>query len=51
MTIADVFDALTSDRPYRKALTQVESRKIMTGIAGTMLDPELTEIFLSMQIE
>jgi HD-GYP domain-containing protein (c-di-GMP phosphodiesterase class II) len=51
VTIADVFDALTSDRPYRKALTQVESRKIMTGIAGTMLDPELTEIFLSMQIE
>ena len=51
VTIADIFDALTSDRPYRKALTQVESKKIMTGIAGTILDPELTELFLSLPIE
>ncbi len=51
MTIADVFDAMTSDRPYRKALSQAESRKIMTDIAGTMLDPEITELFLSLPIE
>jgi HD-GYP domain-containing protein (c-di-GMP phosphodiesterase class II) len=51
VTIADVFDALTSDRPYRKALPQAEARKTMAGIAGTMLDPELTEIFLSLPIE
>lgn len=51
VAIADVFDALTSDRPYRKAFTQGESRKIMAGIAGTMLDPEITKLFLSLPIE
>jgi len=51
VTIADVFDALRSDRPYRKALPQAESRKIMADNAGTMLDPELTERFLSLPIE
>ena len=51
VTIADVFDAMTSDRPYRKALSQAESRRIMTDIAGTMLDPEITELFLSLPIE
>jgi putative two-component system response regulator len=51
VTIADVFDALTSDRPYRKAFTQAESRKILTDISGVMLDPELTELFLSLPIE
>ena len=51
VTIADVFDAMTSDRPYRKALSQAESRRIMTDIAGTMLDPEITKLFLSLPIE
>jgi len=51
VTIADVFDAMTSDRPYRKALSQAESRRIMTDIAGTMLDPEITKLFLSLTIE
>jgi putative nucleotidyltransferase with HDIG domain len=51
VTIADVFDALTSDRPYRKAFTQAEAMKTMTDIAGTMLDPEITGLFLSLPIE
>jgi putative two-component system response regulator len=51
VTIADVFDAMTSDRPYRKAFSQAESRRIMTDIAGTTLDPEITKLFLSLPIE
>jgi putative two-component system response regulator len=51
VAIADVFDALTSDRPYRKAFMPGESRRIMTGIAGTILDPELTGVFLSLPVE
>jgi len=51
VTIADVFDAITSDRPYRKALPHADARRVMAEIAGTMLDPELTEIFLSLPIE
>jgi putative two-component system response regulator len=50
VTIADVFDALTSDRPYRKALTMEKSRRILTDLAGNMLDPELTDLFLSLPI-
>lgn len=51
VTIADVFDAMTSDRPYRMALTMARSRRILTDLAGNMLDPELTELFLSLPIE
>ena len=51
VTIADVFDALTSDRPYRKAYTQDDSSQIIASIAGTMLDPEITELFLSLPID
>jgi len=51
VTIADVFDAMTSERPYRKAFTQAEARKIMASISGTILDPEITELFLSMPTE
>lgn len=51
VTIADVFDALTSDRPYRKAFTRAESIKKMTALAGAMLDPEITKLFLSLPIE
>lgn len=51
VTIADVYDALTSDRPYRKAFTIAESIKIMAGIAGAMLDPEITKLFLSLPID
>jgi len=51
VAIADIFDALTSDRPYRKAFTQGESRRIMAGIAGTTLDPEITKLFLSLSVE
>jgi putative two-component system response regulator len=51
VTIADVFDALTSDRPYRKALTREKSRRILTDLAGNTLDPGLTELFLSLPID
>jgi putative nucleotidyltransferase with HDIG domain len=51
VTIADVFDAITSDRPYRKALPRADARRVMAEIAGTMLDPELTELFLSLPID
>ncbi|ADY57580.1 metal dependent phosphohydrolase [Syntrophobotulus glycolicus DSM 8271] len=41
MTIADVFVALTEDRPYRKALTHKEAVKIMENGAGVIFDPLL----------
>jgi HD-GYP domain-containing protein (c-di-GMP phosphodiesterase class II) len=45
IAIADVFDALTSDRSYRKAYTEDEAIKIMRESLGKDLDPVLFEYF------
>ena len=39
--VADVFDALTTDRPYRRAFTIDEALTMMAKDQGTMFDPEL----------
>jgi putative nucleotidyltransferase with HDIG domain len=39
VTVADVFDALTADRPYRKALSAREAFTIMDKDIGTAFDP------------
>lgn len=43
--IADVYDALTSDRPYRKAYNQHEAIEYIMGNAGTLFDFKLANIF------
>lgn len=43
--IADVFDALTSVRPYKKALGFDEAMKLMAADRGTHFDPELFDLF------
>ena len=47
IAIADVFDALTSDRAYRKALPIEEAKHIMEQGSGTQFDPELLTTFFS----
>ena len=42
--IADVFDALTSERPYKKAFTDEEAFGILYGDAGSHFDPYLIEV-------
>jgi len=49
--IVDVFDALTSDRPYRKAMKQEQAREILQQGAGTHFDAELLETFLKISPE
>ncbi len=39
VTTADVFDALTADRPYRKAMSPIDAFKIMDKDVGTAFDP------------
>lgn len=39
--VADVFDALTTDRPYRRAFSWDEALGMMSRDAGTMFDPEV----------
>ncbi len=46
IAIADTFDAMTSDRPYRKALTDAEALKEVRRCAGTQFDPMLVKTFL-----
>jgi HD-GYP domain-containing protein (c-di-GMP phosphodiesterase class II) len=43
--IADVFDALTSDRVYRKAMPIEKALSIMTEGRGSHFDPELLDVF------
>jgi HD-GYP domain-containing protein (c-di-GMP phosphodiesterase class II) len=46
--VADAFDAMTNDRPYRKALTfQVSVSEIVMG-AGTQFDAELVDAFVEL---
>jgi putative two-component system response regulator len=47
VAIADVFDALTSDRPYRGALSHEEALTIMFAGRGTHFDPELHDLFIA----
>jgi putative two-component system response regulator len=43
--VVDIWDALTSDRPYRKALTSEEAWKVISEQSGKQLDPKAVEAF------
>jgi HD-GYP domain-containing protein (c-di-GMP phosphodiesterase class II) len=44
--VADAYDAMTSDRPYRRALSHEEAVAELRRGAGTQFDPEVVEAFL-----
>jgi len=47
ITVADTFDALTSNRPYRKATSVENALEIIYTLKGSQLDPEIVEAFLA----
>lgn len=47
ITIADTFDAMTSDRPYRNGIPVAEAIRIMEECSGSQLDPFIMNIFRS----
>jgi len=46
VAIADVFDALTSERPYKKAWSEQDAISLLESEAGKHFDPELVPRFL-----
>ena len=44
--LADTFDAMTSDRPYRAALSVDASREEIISCSGTQFDPQCVQAFL-----
>ncbi|WP_051962896.1 HD domain-containing phosphohydrolase [Mesoaciditoga lauensis] len=51
MAVCDTFDAMTSDRPYRKALSEEMALEEIEKNAGKQFDPAVVEVFLKMQKE
>jgi HD-GYP domain-containing protein (c-di-GMP phosphodiesterase class II) len=47
MAFVDVYDALISDRPYKKAFLPAQAVKIIIEGCGTQFDPDLKDVFLS----
>jgi len=47
LAVADVFDALTSDRPYRKAVLPSEAVEYVIGDSGHHFDPQIVDAFLA----
>jgi putative nucleotidyltransferase with HDIG domain len=46
--VVDVWDALTSDRPYRKPLPHEEVRRMIKADSGKHFDPQVVDAFLAM---
>lgn len=51
VAVADVYDALTSDRPYRKAMPPETALREFISMSGTVLDPYFVELFLEIMAE
>ena len=49
--IADVYDALSHERPYKRAWSHDESVEYIRGMRGTQFDPRLTDLFLELMAE
>jgi len=45
LSVADAYDAMTSDRPYRKAMSTFEAKETVLKLAGTDFDPKVVEAF------
>jgi putative two-component system response regulator len=51
MAIADAYDAMTSDRPYRAGFTPAEAQARLRRGAGAQWDPDLVAAFVAMLAE
>lgn len=49
ISLADAYDAMTSDRPYRDALSRERALEIVRTSAGTQFHPDFARVFLAMR--
>lgn len=49
LTVADAFDAMTSSRPYRSALSWQEATDEIRRCSGSQFDPDVAQVFLRYQ--
>jgi len=47
IAVVDAFDAMTSDRPYRSAMSKEAAIDVLRKCSGTQFDPEIVEVFIS----
>ena len=51
VTVADVYDALTTDRPYRDKYSIDKAMGIMRIMRGSVFDPDILDLFLDMCVK
>lgn len=49
--VVDTFDALTSDRPYQRAVSFERAQNVIRSLAGTQFDPNVVSAFVSTPLE
>lgn len=47
--VADAYDAMTSDRPYRRATSESRALEIISSRAGTDYDPDVVRVFIDLR--
>ncbi len=50
VTVADVFDALTSERVYKHAWTQADALSYIIGARGSQFEPEIVDAFIAVVV-
>jgi putative two-component system response regulator len=51
MAVADVWDALVSERPYREGWIQERARDLIVKSSGSHFDPDVVNVFLAVTAE
>jgi HD-GYP domain-containing protein (c-di-GMP phosphodiesterase class II) len=47
-SVVDAYDAMTSDRPYRGAMTSAQALEVLEHNAGTQFDPEVVDVLIDL---
>jgi HD-GYP domain-containing protein (c-di-GMP phosphodiesterase class II) len=48
LSVVDAYDAMTNDRPYKKAISSELARDELRRLSGSQFDPQIVEIFIDM---